>query len=70
MTVAVQVHGSGYMADIMRDMAVSFNVLQAGNVTVISHKCLFVPSEPDYASCFAIGGPPLWEVTCGGVRAR
>ncbi|XP_019719210.1 DC-STAMP domain-containing protein 2 isoform X1 [Hippocampus comes] len=71
--VAVEVQGSGYMADIMRDLAVSFNVLQAGNVTVISHKCLFVPSEPDYTSCFAIGfllGVALLVTLAGGIVRR
>ncbi|XP_077454839.1 DC-STAMP domain-containing protein 2 isoform X1 [Stigmatopora argus] len=54
-TVSVQVNGLGYLADIMRDLAASFNVLQAGNVTVISKKCLFTPSEPDDATNFALG---------------
>ncbi|XP_061838961.1 DC-STAMP domain-containing protein 2 isoform X2 [Nerophis lumbriciformis] len=54
-TVAVQVNGSGYMADIMRDVVASFNVLQGGKVTAISTKCMLAPSEPDYAACFTLG---------------
>ncbi|XP_068616066.1 DC-STAMP domain-containing protein 2-like, partial [Brachionichthys hirsutus] len=54
-TVAVQVNGSGYAADIFRDLAASFNVLQGGNVTVISRKCLPEPSEPDPGGVFVLG---------------
>ncbi|XP_068999884.1 DC-STAMP domain-containing protein 2 isoform X2 [Embiotoca jacksoni] len=54
-SVAVQVNGSGYASDIFRDLVTSFNVLQAGNVTVISRKCLPEPSEPDYTTCFLLG---------------
>ncbi|KAI3360815.1 hypothetical protein L3Q82_012877, partial [Scortum barcoo] len=54
-TVALQVNGSGYASDIFRDLAASFNVLQRGNITVISRKCLLEPSEPDHTSCFILG---------------
>nr|XP_061789460.1 DC-STAMP domain-containing protein 2-like [Nerophis lumbriciformis] len=54
-TVSVQVKGLGYLADIMRDLAASFNILQAGNVTVVSKKCLFTPSEPDHDANFTLG---------------
>ncbi|XP_049903847.1 DC-STAMP domain-containing protein 2 [Epinephelus moara] len=54
-TVAVQVNGSGYASDIFRDLVTSFDVLQRGNVTVISRKCLLEPSEPDYVTCFILG---------------
>ncbi|XP_070767834.1 DC-STAMP domain-containing protein 2 [Enoplosus armatus] len=54
-TVAVQVNGSGYASDIFRDVVASFNVLQGGNITVISRKCLLEPSEPNYTTCFILG---------------
>ncbi|XP_042345923.1 DC-STAMP domain-containing protein 2 [Plectropomus leopardus] len=54
-TVAVQVNGSGYASDIYKDLVASFDVLQRGNVTVISRKCLIEPSEPDYNKCFVLG---------------
>ncbi|XP_051253304.1 DC-STAMP domain-containing protein 2 [Dicentrarchus labrax] len=54
-TVALQVNGSGYASDIFRDLVASFNVLQGGNVTVVSRKCLLQPSEPNYVTCFLLG---------------
>lgn len=54
-TVAVQVNGSGYASDIFRDLVAAFDVLQRGNVTVISRKCLLEPSQPDYSTCFLLG---------------
>lgn len=53
--VTVAVNGSGYASDIFRDLVASFNILQQGNVTVISRKCLLVPSEPDRTTCFTLG---------------
>ncbi|KAM9861102.1 DC-STAMP domain-containing protein 2 [Aulostomus maculatus] len=54
-TMSMQVNGSGYASDIFRDLVASFNVLQQGNITVISKKCLLEPSEPSYATCFILG---------------
>ncbi|XP_069392839.1 DC-STAMP domain-containing protein 2 isoform X3 [Paralichthys olivaceus] len=54
-TVAVQVNGSGFASDIFRDLVASFNILQGGNVTVISRKCLLEPSEPNYNTCVTLG---------------
>ncbi|XP_026173672.2 DC-STAMP domain-containing protein 2 [Mastacembelus armatus] len=54
-TVVVQVNGSGYASDIYRDMVASFNILQGGNITVISRKCLLQPSEPKHSTCFILG---------------
>ncbi|XP_047190893.1 DC-STAMP domain-containing protein 2 isoform X2 [Scophthalmus maximus] len=54
-TVAVLVNGSGFASDIFRDLVASFNVLQGGNVTVISRKCLLRPAEPNYSTCFILG---------------
>ncbi|KAM7382757.1 hypothetical protein PAMP_002474 [Pampus punctatissimus] len=54
-TVLVQVNGSGYASDIFRDLVASFGILQGGNVTVISKKCLLPLSEPDQSACFILG---------------
>lgn len=56
--VSVQVNGSGYASDIFRDLVSSFNVLQTGNITVISGKCLLRPLQPDYYSCLLLGRTP------------
>lgn len=48
-------NGSGFASDIFRDLVASFNVLQGGNVTVISRKCLLRPAEPNYSTCFILG---------------
>ncbi|MEQ2234381.1 hypothetical protein ILYODFUR_031249 [Ilyodon furcidens] len=53
--VMVQVNGSGYASDIFRDLVASFNILQRGNITVISRKCLLEPSEPKYSTTFLLG---------------
>ncbi len=58
-TVAVQVNGSGYASDIFRDLVASLDVLQGGNVTVISRKCLLEPSEPNSITCFILGNNSL-----------
>ncbi|MEQ2264107.1 hypothetical protein XENORESO_019343 [Xenotaenia resolanae] len=52
--VMVQVNGSGYASDIFRDLVASFNILQRGNITVISRKCLLEPSEPKYSTTFLL----------------
>ncbi|XP_061699635.1 DC-STAMP domain-containing protein 2 isoform X2 [Syngnathoides biaculeatus] len=72
-TVSIRVNGLGYLADMMRDLAAAFNVLQSGNVTVISGKCLLTPSEPDYAAYFALGflsGVALLVTLAGGMVRR
>ncbi|XP_068426851.1 DC-STAMP domain-containing protein 2 isoform X2 [Clinocottus analis] len=54
-TMSVQVDGSGYASDIYRDVAAAFSLLQQGNVTVVSRRCLVMPQEPDPATCFTLG---------------
>ncbi|XP_056332009.1 DC-STAMP domain-containing protein 2 [Danio aesculapii] len=71
--VAVQVNGSGYASDIFRDIAASFDILQKGNITVISKKCLVKLSEPDYMRYLLIGllyGFTLFIVIAGGYVKR
>lgn len=53
--VAVQVGGTGYLSDIFRDLVAAFDLLQGGNITVISRKCLLQPSQLDPASYFILG---------------
>ncbi|XP_032305049.1 DC-STAMP domain-containing protein 2 [Coturnix japonica] len=48
--IAVRVDGSGYTSDIYRDVVSSFDVLQRGNVSVLSQRCLLRPVEPDYST--------------------
>ncbi|XP_061103717.1 DC-STAMP domain-containing protein 2 [Conger conger] len=53
--VAVQVNGSGYASDIFKDLVASFEILQKSNITVLSKKCMMLPSEPDYYGYLIIG---------------
>ncbi|XP_015247145.1 PREDICTED: DC-STAMP domain-containing protein 2-like [Cyprinodon variegatus] len=53
--VVIQVNGSGYASDIFRDLVASFDILQRGNITVISRKCLMEPSEPRYSTSLLLG---------------
>ncbi|XP_029969951.1 DC-STAMP domain-containing protein 2 [Salarias fasciatus] len=72
-TVGVQVNGSGYASDVFRDLVASFDVLQQGNITVISSRCLLEPSQPDWNTCFALGlllGVALLFSVVGGFMQR
>ncbi|XP_055978778.1 DC-STAMP domain-containing protein 2 [Sorex fumeus] len=53
--VSITVKGEGYTGTIFRDLVSAFEVLQQGNVSVLSHRCLLRPSEPDPTSYIAIG---------------
>ncbi|CAL8248980.1 unnamed protein product [Lota lota] len=53
--VGVEVKGEGYAADIFKDVVASFNVLQTGNISILSRKCLVKPSAPNYSSYLLIG---------------
>lgn len=53
--VDVQVNGSGYASDIVKDIVASFDTLQRGNITILSKKCLMKPLEPDYITYLFIG---------------
>uniref|UniRef100_H3C6R0 DC-STAMP domain containing 2 n=1 Tax=Tetraodon nigroviridis TaxID=99883 RepID=H3C6R0_TETNG len=53
--VTVVVNGTGYASDIFRDLVASFNILQGGNITVISRRCLLRPAEPDRSTCLLLG---------------
>ncbi|KAI5618237.1 DC-STAMP domain-containing protein 2, partial [Silurus asotus] len=53
--VDIQVNGSGYAADIFKDILASFDILQKENITILSKKCLMEPLEPDYSIYLFIG---------------
>ncbi|TSK34763.1 DC-STAMP domain-containing protein 2 [Bagarius yarrelli] len=51
----IHVNGSGYASDIFRDILASFDILQTGNITILSKKCLLKPLEPEYEVYMYIG---------------
>ncbi|KAM8986514.1 DC-STAMP domain-containing protein 2 [Ara ararauna] len=53
--VGVSVNGSGYTSEIYRDLVSAFGVLQQGNVSVVSQRCLIQPVEPDYSTYVFMG---------------
>nr|XP_012623332.1 DC-STAMP domain-containing protein 2 isoform X1 [Microcebus murinus] len=53
--VSITVKGTGYTGNIYRDLVSAFDVLQQGNVTVLSPRCLLRPSEPDATGYVVIG---------------
>ncbi|XP_047638850.1 DC-STAMP domain-containing protein 2 [Phacochoerus africanus] len=53
--ISITVEGNGSTGKIYRDLVSAFDVLQEGNVTILSHRCLLRPSEPDPTSYIAIG---------------
>ncbi|XP_028319617.1 DC-STAMP domain-containing protein 2 [Gouania willdenowi] len=71
--VSVAVNGSGFSSSIIRDLISSFDILQTGNITVISRKCLKKPSEPNQITCFILGfllGLALLVSLIGGLMQR
>ncbi|KAM4861723.1 DC-STAMP domain-containing protein 2 [Thomomys bottae] len=53
--VSVTVEGTGYTGNIYRDLVSAFNVLQQGNISILSRRCLLHPSEPDSNGYIVIG---------------
>ncbi|XP_017175339.1 DC-STAMP domain-containing protein 2 isoform X3 [Mus musculus] len=53
--VSISVEGSGYSGNIYRDLASAFDVMQQGNVSVLSPRCTLHPSEPDAKGYIVIG---------------
>ncbi|XP_006895979.1 PREDICTED: DC-STAMP domain-containing protein 2 [Elephantulus edwardii] len=53
--ISITVEGEGYTGKIFRDLASAFNILQQGNITVLSKRCLLRPSEPEPSSYIVIG---------------
>lgn len=63
--ISITVEGNGYSGKIFRDLVSAFDVLQQGNVTVLSRRCLLRPSEPDSTSYVVIGNNHSPEGTGG-----
>ncbi|XP_031792032.1 DC-STAMP domain-containing protein 2 [Piliocolobus tephrosceles] len=53
--VSITVEGSGYAGNIYRDLVSAFDVLQQGNISILSRRCLLRPSEPDSTGYIVIG---------------
>lgn len=53
--MSISVEGSGYSGNIYRDLASAFDVMQQGNVSVLSPRCTLHPSEPDTKGYIVIG---------------
>ncbi|KAK7933435.1 hypothetical protein WMY93_004331 [Mugilogobius chulae] len=71
--IKIGVNGSGFAADIYRDLVHSFQILQAHNLTVFSRACVVQPRQPDVGNCVVIGfllGLSLLLAVCGGFVQR
>ncbi|XP_023656982.2 DC-STAMP domain-containing protein 2 isoform X2 [Paramormyrops kingsleyae] len=71
--VAVNMNGSSYASDMFKDIVAAFDVLQKGNITVLSKKCLIAPSETNYYGYMFIGllyGFSLFIVVAGSYIKR
>ncbi|KAM6330917.1 DC-STAMP domain-containing protein 2 [Alca torda] len=53
--LGISVNGSGYTSEIFRDVVAAFDVLQRGNVSVLSQRCVVHPVEPDYSTYITMG---------------
>lgn len=53
--LGVNVNGTGYTSDIFRDLVSAFGVLQQGNISVLSQRCILQPVEPDYSTYISMG---------------
>ncbi|KAG8519928.1 DC-STAMP domain-containing protein 2 [Galemys pyrenaicus] len=53
--VSITVEGVGYTGKIYRDLVSAFDVLQQGNISILSRRCVLRPSEPDATGYIAIG---------------
>ncbi|XP_026795467.3 DC-STAMP domain-containing protein 2 [Pangasianodon hypophthalmus] len=73
LVVDIQVNGSGYASDIFKDILASFDILQKGNITILSKKCLMKPLEPEYMIYLFIGflyGLAFFLVLAGSYAKR
>lgn len=55
MLISITVEGTGSTGKIYRDLVSAFDVLQQGNITVLSQRCRLRPSEPNTTGYIAIG---------------
>ncbi|NXX40510.1 DCST2 protein, partial [Tricholaema leucomelas] len=71
--LGMSVSGTGYASDIFRDLVSAFDMLQRGNISVLSQRCLLRPVEPDYSTYLTMGllyGICLFITVFGGYVAR
>ncbi|XP_019412398.1 PREDICTED: LOW QUALITY PROTEIN: DC-STAMP domain-containing protein 2 [Crocodylus porosus] len=59
---SIEVKGSGYASEIYRNLVSAFDVLQRGNISVLSRRCRLRPAEPNYQTYRFIG--LLYGVCC------
>lgn len=59
--VSITVEGTGYAGNIYRDLVSAFDILQQGNISILSQHCALRPSEPDSAGYVVIGTHHLGE---------
>ncbi|XP_007178526.2 DC-STAMP domain-containing protein 2 [Balaenoptera acutorostrata] len=53
--ISITVEGTGSTGKIYRDLVSAFDVLQQGNITILSQRCLLRPSEPNTTGYIVIG---------------
>ncbi|XP_065759120.1 DC-STAMP domain-containing protein 2 [Muntiacus reevesi] len=53
--ISITVEGTGSTGKIYRDLVSAFDVLQQGNITILSRRCRLHPSEPDSTGYIVIG---------------
>ncbi|KAH0515221.1 DC-STAMP domain-containing protein 2 [Microtus ochrogaster] len=71
--VSITVEGTGYSGSIYRDLVSAFDVLQQGNISILSQRCLLHPSEPDASGYIVIGtmyGLCFFVTLCGSYVSR
>ncbi|KFO77961.1 DC-STAMP domain-containing protein 2, partial [Cuculus canorus] len=71
--MGISVKGEGYTSEIFRDLVSAFDVLQQGNLTVLSQSCIPRPVEPDYGTYLSMGllyGICLFIAVFGSYVAR
>ncbi|NXF40439.1 DCST2 protein, partial [Nyctibius bracteatus] len=71
--MGIRVSGTGYGSEVYRDLVSAFDVLQQGNVSVLSQRCLLQPVEPDYNTYLTMGilyGTCLFIAIFGSYVAR
>ncbi|XP_010642204.2 DC-STAMP domain-containing protein 2 [Fukomys damarensis] len=71
--VSITVEGTGFTGNIYRDLVSALDVLQQGNVSILSRRCLLRPSEPDSTSYTVIGamyGLCVFVAVCGSYVSR
>nr|XP_058165763.1 DC-STAMP domain-containing protein 2 isoform X2 [Dasypus novemcinctus] len=53
--ISITVEGTGFTGRIFQDLVSAFDVLQQGNISILSQRCALHPSEPDPRGYMVIG---------------